>query len=404
MQALEPTTRGKEEEKRVRRVYMDYAATTPVAPEVLEEMLPYFSERFGNASSIHSFGREARRALEDAREKIARGINADASEVFFTSGGTESDNLAIKGVALASKRRGKRHIITSRIEHHAVLGPCESLEALGFDVTYLPVDEYGRVRPEDLEAAIREDTCLVSIMHANNEIGTIEPIAELAAIAAEHGVLFHTDAVQSVGKIEVDVRKLGVDLLSISSHKIYGPKGIGALYVRKDALENIEPIIHGGGHERGLRSGTENVAAAVGFGKAVELAVSELDAERERLTRLRDTLIRGVLEIEDTRLNGHPTERLPNNANFCFARIDGEALVLRLDALGIAASTASACSSHDPERREISHVILAIGVPPELARGSLRLTLGRYTTEDDVKYVLEVLPDVVTDLRRISAL
>jgi len=390
----------------VRRIYMDYAATTPVAPEVLEEMLPYFSERFGNASSIHSFGREARHALEDAREKIAKGINADASEIFFTSGGTESNNLVIKGAALAAKKHDstKRHIITSRIEHHAVLSPCENLEALGFEVTYLPVDEYGLVRSEELEEAIRGDTCLISIMHANNEIGTIEPIAELAEIAAEHGVPFHTDAVQSVGKIEVDVRKLGVDFLSISSHKIYGPKGIGALYVRRDAFDKIEAIMHGGGHERGLRSGTENVAAAVGFGKAVELAIYGLEAEKERLTRLRDMLIKGIFEIEDTRLNGHPTKRLPNNANFCFARLDGEALVMRLDAAGIAASTASACSSHDPEQREISHVILGIGVPPEIARGSLRLTLGRYTTDDDVKYVLEVLPDVVADLRRISAL
>jgi cysteine desulfurase len=377
-------------------IYLDHAATTPVRKEVLEEMQPYFSKKYGNASSLHAFGREANRALQEARAKVAEVINAMPEEVYFISGGSEADNLALKGVAFANKDKGN-HIITSAIEHDAVLNTCKFLEENGFKITYLPVDKFGFVDCSQIERAISKKTILISIMHANNEIGTIEPIAMIGSIAQENGIYFHTDAVQTFGKIPIDVDKMGIDLLSVSSHKIYGPKGVGALYVRKGV--KIEPLIHGGGHERGLRSGTENVAGIVGFGKAAELADKERALEAGREIKLRDRLIKNALKIENSRLNGHPTLRLPNNANFSFKFIEGESLVLDLDNKGIAASTGSACSS---KSLEPSHVLLAIGLKHEEAHGSLRLTLGRETTNKDIDYVLRVLPKSVERLREIS--
>ncbi|RLF48119.1 MAG: cysteine desulfurase NifS [Thermoplasmata archaeon] len=376
------------------KVYLDHAATTPVDKEVLEAMLPFFDEKFGNASSLHAYGREAREALEKSKEEVAKLINADADEIIFTGSGTESDNLAIKGIAF---KHGKGHIITSKIEHPAVLETCKYLEKKGFDVTFLPVDEYGLVKPEDVENAIRDDTILISIMHANNEIGTIEPIEEIGEIARKHGVLFHTDAVQSAGKIEIDVKKINVDLLSMSSHKIYGPKGVGALYVRRGV--KLEPVLHGGGHEKGMRSSTENVAGIVGFAKACEICRRRMHEDADKITRLRDKIIKEVLKIEESYLTGHPTRRLPNNASFYFKGIEGESLVLMLDAKGIATSTGSACSS---KKLQASHVLLAIGIRPEDAHGSLRVTLGRENTEEEIDYFLEVLPEVVEELRKIS--
>ena len=378
------------------RVYLDHAATTPVDEEVLEAMQDFFSKKFGNASSLHSWGREAREALEESREKVAKLINADANEIVFTGSGTESDNLAIKGIAY---KHGKGHIITSRIEHPAVLETCKYLEKKGFDVTYLPVDKYGLVDPEKVEEAIRDDTILITIMHANNEIGTIEPIEEIGKIAKKHAIPFHTDAVQSVGKIDVDVKKLNVDLLSMSSHKIYGPKGVGALFIKHGI--KIEPILHGGGHEYGLRSSTENVAGIVGFAKACELAKKRLHEDAEKTRKLRDKIIKEVLKIEESYLTGHPEKRLPNNASFYFKGIEGESLILMLDAKGIATSTGSACSS---KKLQASHVLLAIGVKPEDAHGSLRVTLGRENNEEEIDYFLEVLPQIVDELRKISPL
>jgi cysteine desulfurase len=380
----------------MRRVYMDHAATTYVDPRVVQAMLPYFTECFGNASSLHSFGREAKEALEHSREIVAKALGASPNEIFFTSGGTESDNLAIKGVIYAN--RNKNHIITSIIEHHAVLETCNSLQEQGVEVTYLPVDKQGFVSLNHLEDALTEKTGLVTIMHANNEIGTIEPIKEIGKITRERGVYLHTDAVQSFGKIPTNVNDLNVDLLSISGHKIYGPKGVGVLYVREGV--KIEPVQHGGGHERGMRSGTENVPGIVGLAKAVEISHAEMGKESQRLTRLRDKLIKGVLEIEDSWLNGHPTKRLPNNSNFSFSGIEGESLILRLDARGVAASTGSACSSGSGAP---SHVLTSIGLTPEQANGSLRLTLGKCNTEEDVDYVLKVLPEIVSDLRKLSS-
>lgn len=379
----------------MRRIYLDHAATTPLDPSVLEAMLPYLKERFGNASSLHSFGQEAKKVLGESREKIAEIINADKEEVYFTSGGTESDNLAIKGVALRNKERN--HIITSKIEHHAVLNPCKYLEKKGFQVTYLPVDEYGLVNANELEQEITDKTCLISIMHANNEIGTIQPIEEIGKVSRERDIYFHTDAIQTVGKIPVNVDKLNVDLLSISGHKLYGPKGIGVLYIRKGT--KIEPIAHGGGHERGIRSGTENIPGIVGLAKAMELSQERMGTESRRLTNLRDKLIKGIFEIENSRLNGHPTKRLANNANFSFTGIEGESLLLRLDAKGIAVSTGSACSSHSLKP---SHVLLAIGLKPEDAHGSLRITLGRGNTEEDIDYTIETVKEEVQTLRGIS--
>lgn len=381
----------------MKKIYLDYSATTPIRQEVFSAMEPYLKEVYGNPSSLHSFGRESRVAIEEAREKIAKAISAKNDEIIFTSGGTEANNMVLKGVAFALQEKGK-HIITTPIEHHSVLEPCHFLEKLGFEITYLPVDRTGLVDPEDLKKAIRKDTILISIMHANNEIGTIEPIKELVQIAKERGVYFHTDAVQTVGHIPVNVNDIGVDFLSISAHKFYGPKGVGALYIRKGT--KVYPLLHGGEQEGRRRAGTENVAGIVGFGKALELAVSELDKEMERLTKLRDYFISEVeRRIPDSYLNGHRTKRLPNNINFSFAYIEGEALLLNLDMEGIAVSTGSACSSSSLEP---SHVLSAIGVPIELVHGSLRFSLGLWTTKEDLDYTLDVLERIVNKLRTIS--
>lgn len=383
----------------MKRIYMDHAATTPMAPEVIEAMNAAFVEIFGNASSLHQPGLAARAALEEARERVARLIGAEAGEVYFTSGGTESDNLAIRGAALANRDRG-RHIITTSIEHPAVLEPCRKLEEEeeGFEVTYLPVTREGLVEVEALEAAIREDTILISIMHANNEIGTIQPIAEAAELASDRGIVFHTDAVQTVGKIPAKVDDLGVDLLSISSHKLHGPKGVGALYIRKKTP--IEPIVFGGGHERGMRSGTENVPGIVGLAAASELAERDLEGEMVRIRGMRDRLADYVLErVEETWVNGSRTKRLPNNLNLGFSYIEGEALLLRLDAKGIAVSTGSACSS---KKTVASHVLTAIGLRPQEAHGSLRITLGRENTDEEVDRVGEAIVSVAESLRAMS--
>ena len=379
------------------RIYLDNAATTPVDKRVLEAMLPYYSDVFGNPSSPYSYGQEAKKAIEEAREKVAKALGADADEIYFTSGGSESDNWALKGVAYALKNKGN-HIITTEIEHHAVLHTCRYLEKEGFKVTYLPVDEYGLVKPEDLKKAITDKTILVSIMFANNEIGTIEPIEELVKIAHEKNVYFHTDAVQAVGNIPIDVKKLDVDLLSLSAHKIYGPKGVGALYIKKGV--KIHSLIQGGTQERNRRAGTENVPGIVGLGEAIELITKNLDSHINKLTFLRDKLINGILEkIPYARLNGHPTKRLPGNVNVSFEFIDGESLILNLDMAGICASSGSACTSGSLEP---SHVLLAIGLSRELARGSLRLTIGKDNTEEDIDKVLEALPQIVKRLRSIS--
>jgi len=381
----------------MKRIYMDHASTTPMAPEVIEAMAAAFVEIFGNASSLHQPGLSARAALEEARERVAGFIGAEAGEVYFTSGGTESDNLAIRGAALANRDRGK-HIITTTIEHPAVLEPCKALEKEGFEVTYLPVTREGLVEVEALEAAIRKDTILISIMHANNEIGTIQPIAEAGEIARSRGIVFHTDAVQTVGKIPAKVDDLGVDLLSISSHKLHGPKGVGALYIRKKTP--IEPIIFGGGHERGMRSGTENVPGIIGLAAASELAGRNLEEEMVRISGMRDRLADYVLErVEDTWVNGSRTKRLPNNLNLGFSFIEGEALLLRLDAKGIAVSTGSACSS---KKTVASHVLTAIGLRPQEAHGSLRITLGRENTDEEVDRVGEAIVEVAESLRAMS--
>jgi cysteine desulfurase len=381
------------------RIYLDYAATTPLDPRVLEAMLPYMTERFGNPNSIHSFGREARLAIDEAREKIAQLLNCQPSEIVFTSGGTESDNLALRGVAEAYRQKGN-HIITTAIEHHAVLRTCKALEDMGFSVTYLSVDEHGLVSPEQVAEAVNERTILVSVMHANNEIGTIEPVAEIVKAVKEKrpDTLVHTDAVQTVGHISVDIQELGVDLLSFSAHKFYGPKGVGGLFIRKGV--RLVPQLTGGGQERNRRSGTENVAGIVGMAKALEIAIAEMSNELPRLQSLRDELIAGVLNrIPDSRLNGHPTQRLPHNANFSFRGIDSETLLLQLDMHGIAASSGSACSSGSLEP---SHVLLALGLDYELAISSLRLTLGRFTSREHILRVLDLLPNIVERLRALS--
>ena len=381
------------------RIYLDNAATTAVAPEVLEVMLPYFTECFGNPSSIHSTGRDARRAIDAARKQVAAAINCQPNEVYFTAGGSESDNWAIKGAALARKNKGN-HIITSSIEHHAVLHTCQWLEKQGFEVTYLPVDADGQVSVADVEKAITDKTILITIMAANNEIGTIQPIAEIGRLAKSKGVLFHTDAVQAVGAIPIDVAAIGCDMLSLSGHKFHGPKGVGALYIRKGL--RLEHLIEGGAQERGQRAGTENLASIVGLGKAIELAAANLEANAARMTALRDKLIEGIMaRIPDVKLNGHRTNRLPNNVNVSVRYVEGEALLLRLDLAGVAGSSGSACTSGslDP-----SHVLLAIGLPHEIAHGSLRLTLGNETTEADIDYVLDKLPGIVSDLRAMSVL
>jgi len=378
---------------------MDHAATTFMKPEVLAAMAPYFSRHFGNPSSLYRFARESRKGVEEARAQVAAALGAEPEEVYFCAGGSEADNWAIKGVAAAAKKKGD-HIVTSAIEHHAVLHPCEALEKQGFSVTYLPVDRYGRVDPGDVEDAITERTILVSVMTANNEIGTIQPVAAIGRVAHDHGVLFHTDAVQAVGAVPIDVDDMGIDLLSLSGHKFYGPKGTGALYIRRGT--RIENLVHGGGQERGRRAGTENVPGIVGLGRAIELATADIEGHNRRIAAMRDRLIREVLsEVPDTHLNGHPTERLSNNANFSFRYVEGESILLLLDAHGICASTGSACSSASLEP---SHVLLATGLPHEEAHGSLRLTLGDANTEDDVDYVLSVLPEVIGRLRQISPL
>jgi len=381
------------------RIYLDYAATTPTDPKVLEAMCPYFTDKFGNPSSIHSFGQEAKKAIEDARAKIAGFIGAAPEEIIFTSGGTESNNTALKGVAFANKNKGN-HIITSTIEHHAISEPCKFLEEQGFKVTYLKVNQDGLIDPAQLQQAITDKTILISIMHANNEIGTIQPIAEIGKIAKEKGIYFHTDAVQSFGHLPINVDQLQLTMLSASAHKLYGPKGVGILYIRKGT--RLTSFMQGGDQERRRRGSTENTPGIVGFGKAVDIAKKEMTGETEKLTSLRDKLIKGLSAgIEQIRLNGHPTKRLPNNVNFSIEFIEGESMLLNLDMLGIAASTGSACSSSSLEP---SHVMLAIGLPHELAHGSVRFTLGRYSTEKDINYVLEEFPRIVAKLRAMSPL
>ena len=380
-------------------VYLDHAATTPVRPEVLETMLPCFSETFGNASSIHMFGQKAKKVLEDAREVVAACIWAEAKEIYFTSGGTESDNLAIKGIAHANKNKGK-HVITSKIEHHAVLNCCKYLEDEGYEVTYLPVDRFGIVDLQALEKAIRPETILVTMMLANNETGTLQPVSEIAEITKKRGIPLHTDAVQAIGKIPVNVDELGVDLLSVSGHKIYAPKGIGALYVRRGT--KIDPLFHGGHHERRKRPGTENVPSIVGLAKAMELAREEMQPSSTRLGELRDRLERGIREkIQHTHLNGHPENRLPNILNMSFEFVEGESLLLTLDMRGIAVSTGSACTSG---ALEPSHVLQAMGVGPAVAQGSLRFSLGRDNTEHEIDFVVESLAEIVDRLRQMSPL
>ena len=383
----------------MRRVYLDYAATTPTDPEVVKAMQPYFTDRFGNPSSPHSFGQEAKRAIEESRENIASFIGAKSEEIIFTSGGTESNNFTLKGIAYANKNKGN-HLITSAIEHHAITEPAKFLEKQGFKVTYLKVDKYGLVNPQDVKNAITDKTILISIMHANNEIGVIQPIQEIGKIAKEKGIYFHTDAVQTFGHFPINVDELNVDLLSSSAHKLYGPKGVGVLYIRKGI--RISSFMQGGDQENSRRASTHNVGGIVGFGKAVELAKAKMGEEREKLVPLRDKLIKGILRnIDLARLNGHPTKRLPNNVNVSVEHIEGESMILNLDMEGIACSTGSACTSSS---FEASHVLLAIGLSPEVAHASLRFTLGRYTKEDEIDYVLEVLPRVVNKLRSISPL
>ncbi len=381
-------------------VYLDYAATTPVDPRVVEAMQPYWTETYGNSASIHSFGRRAVRGLEAARQQVADVLSCRPTEIVFTASGTESDNLAIRGVAWMARQAGQgQHIITTPIEHHAVGHTVAQLcERFGFESTIVPVDAQGRVDPEDVGRAIRDDTILISVMYANNEIGVIQPIAEIGQIARNHGIPFHSDAVQAGGKLGLDVEQLNVDLLALSAHKFYGPKGVGALYVRREIA--LAPALTGGGHERGLRPGTVNVVGNVGLGAALHLAEQERATEMQHKLRLRDRLIEGVLaRVSDARLTGHPTQRLADNASFAFKDCDGEALLLGLDLAGIAASTGSACLSGDPEP---SHVLTAMGLPPEWSIGSLRLTLGRWTMAKDIEQALDVLPGVVEKTRTLQ--
>ncbi|NLW26045.1 cysteine desulfurase NifS [Acetivibrio saccincola] len=380
-------------------IYFDHAATTPVSSEVLEKMLPYLKGNFGNPSSIYFLGRESKKAIEEAREKVANAIGANPREIFFTGSGTEADNWAIKGVAYSNRNKGN-HIITTSIEHHAVLHACRYLESDGFEVTYLPVDENGLVSPEDVLKEIKPGTILISVMFANNEIGTIQPIKEIGKIAKDRGIIFHTDAVQAVGSVPIDVNDLNVDLLSMSAHKLYGPKGVGALYIRKGV--KISSFIHGGAQERGRRASTENVAGIVGLGEAIKIATENMEENNKKLMSLRDRTIEEVLEkIPYTRLNGDRYKRLPGNVNFSFEFIEGESLLLMLDMKGIAASSGSACTSGslDP-----SHVLLAIGLPHEIAHGSLRITFGKDNTHEDIDALMDVLPEIVGRLREMSPL
>lgn len=382
-----------------RFVYADNAATTKVSQNALQAGLPYFTEGYGNASSIYMMGQDAAKAVLNAREKVANAIGAKINEIYFTSGGSEADNWAIKGVADAGEKKGKKHIITSCIEHHAVLHTCEFLEKKGFEVTYLPVDENGLVSVEDVKNAIREDTCLVSIMFANNEIGTIQPIKEIGAVCREKKVLFHTDAVQAVGNVEINVKEMNIDLLSMSGHKIHAMKGVGAMYMR--AGISIPNLVHGGAQERSKRAGTENVPAIVSLGVAIEDACRNIPEKQAKVSAMRDKLISEILKIKETKLNGHPTQRLCGNVNISVRGIEGESLLLMLDLNGICASSGSACTSGslDP-----SHVLLAIGLPHEIAHGSLRLSINEETTDEDIDYILEVVPKVVDRLRSMSPL
>lgn len=380
-----------------RRIYVDHGATTPTDPRVVEVMLPFLTQKFGNASSIHQFGQEARAAVDQARQAVASAIGAAPQEIVFTSGATEADNFAVLGAAWANEARG-RHLVASPVEHHAVLEPLRFLQSRGWDVTYLPVDRYGRVDPDDARAALRPDTVLISVMHANNEIGTLEPVAEIGRLARERGILMHSDATQSVGILPVQVEALGVDLLSMSAHKRYGPKGVGALYIRKGA--NVARIQHGGSHERNRRAGTENVPGVAGFGAAIRIAMESMSDEAPRLRRLRDRLSEGLLRIDGAHLNGHPVERLPGNVNVSFEGTDSESILLALDLQGVAASSGSACTSGSLEP---SHVLSAIGLPSEIAAGTIRLTLGRWNTEEEIDTLLAVVPGIIEDLRSASA-
>ena len=382
------------------QIYADNAATTAVNPKVLEKMLPYYTEVYGNPSSLYRIGAKAKQAVENARESIAKNLGAAfPNEIFFTSGGSESDNWAIKGVCRALKSKGKKHIITSKFEHHAVLHTCQALEKEGFEVTYLDVYENGIVKPEDVEKAIRDDTALVTIMYANNEIGTIQPIAEIGKICREKGVIFHTDAVQAVGNVKIDVQEQNIDLLSLTAHKIHGPKGCGALYIRRGV--RFANIIDGGAQERGKRAGTENVAGIVGLAEALQIAVDTMDERIPRLTKMRNRLIDGLLQIERSRLNGDRENRLAGNVNMCFEGIEGESLLLSLDNAGVSSSSGSACTSGslDP-----SHVLLSIGLPHEIAHGSMRLSFSDENTEEDIDYILEIVPKIVDRLRAMSPL
>jgi len=382
----------------MKRIYLDHAATTPVHPEVARAMAPYFSKDFGNPSTLYSYGREAKGALEEAREKVARLIGAKhPEEIVFTSGGTEADNFALSGIAWANEKKGN-HIITTSIEHHAIINICKFLEKRGFEVTYLPVDKYGLVDPHELKRAITDKTILVSVMHANNEIGTVEPIEEIAEITREKGVYFHTDAVQTLGHIPIDVEKMEVNLLAMSAHKLYGPKGVGALYIRKGT--KIVPFLYGGEQENKRRASTENVPGIVGFGEACSLAQKDMAEEEKNQTYLRDKLIQGILsKIKNSRLNGHPEKRLPGNVNVSVEGAEGESMLLQLDFAGICASSGSACTS---SILEPSHVLTAIGLSPEVSHSSLRFTLGKENSAEDIDYVLKVLPEIVERLRSMS--
>ncbi|HJX35801.1 MAG TPA: cysteine desulfurase NifS [Dehalococcoidales bacterium] len=383
----------------MKKIYLDYAATTPADPAVVQAMLPYFHDAFGNPSAIYSYGQEAKAAVEEARTKVARLIGARDDEIVFTGSGTEADNFALKGAAFANKSKGN-HIITSSIEHHAILESCKFLGKMDFKITYLPVDGYGLVDPDTVKKAITDKTILISIMHANNEVGTIQPISEISQVAKEAGVYFHTDAVQTAGHIQTNVQELGVDLLSISAHKLYGPKGVGLLYIKKGT--KILPFLNGGAQERGRRASTENVPGIVGFGKAAELAGQEINSEAERITRLRDKLITGIQKnIDHVHLNGHPVKRLPNNANISVEFVEGESMCLNMDMAGICISTGSACSSTS---LEASHVLLAMGLDPVKAHGSLRFTMGKWTTDEEIDKVLVTLPRIISKLRAMSPL
>lgn len=382
-----------------REIYMDNAATTRMKEEVIDAIIPCLKEDYGNPSSIYKRGRDAKKLLEESRETIANAIGAEAKEIYFTSGGSESDNWAIKGIAHAYKDKGN-HIITTKMEHHAVLHPCEYLEKNGFEVTYLDVDEYGVVKLDELKKAIKEETILISIIFANNEVGTIQPIKEIGEISKEKNIIFHTDAVQAVGNVEIDVVDLNVDLLTMTAHKIYGPKGVGALFIKKGI--KITPLIHGGAQEKRRRAGTENIPSIVGFAKAVELATKDIETHNKKLVKLRDKLISDIkANIDHVKLNGHPEKRLPGNVNFSFEYIEGESLLLSLDMIGVAASSGSACTSGslDP-----SHVLLCMGLPHEIAHGSLRLSLGDFNTEDEIDFVVENLVTIVDRLRKMSPL